>query len=47
MDTSAKALTPPPCLLADVAILCNFFKMYKYDMFLKQKRPEMDDFERK
>ena len=48
-DASAKDLTPPPSeLFADIAILCKFsFYIYKYIMFLKQEKPEMDDFERK
>ena len=40
-----RTLRPPPPpseLLADIAI----FYMYNY-MFLKQEKPEMDDFEKK
>ena len=46
-STSTKALTPPPLLLiADIAILCNFFLLIWIYMFLKQEKPEMDDFEK-
>ena len=43
---SAKALNPPPPheLLADIA---SFFTSINIYIFLKQERPEMDDFYRK
>ena len=45
-EASAKALTPPPKLLADTRFYAIFFYMYKYICFLQEK-PLMDDFERK
>ena len=40
---SAKVLTPPPQLLANIAIVCNFF-LHVEIYFFRTKRPEMDDF---
>ena len=37
-ESSAKALTPLGG--NGITILCNFFYMYKYIMFLKEVRPE-------
>ena len=44
-DASIKASNPPspPRAVSGRSILCKFFYMYK-NMFLKQEKPEMDDF---
>ena len=47
-DASAKASTPHPLAVGGQRDFLLFFYMYKYVyMFLKQERPEMDDFERR
>ena len=49
MDVAPKALTPPPPLaVSDHSYFMQvFFTCINIYMFLKQERPEMDDFEEK